>query len=508
MHSSAIENHKYSKEYRTHNTMPLNEVESKKENLTIKPKGDRARCQKHEELELNSYCETCDQLVCQYCIMKDHLKHNHDTVKKMGGKHRKELVQTMQQVEKMIEGLSKMHKKTSDAKSKIRTHYNDVEKEINRYYDELQEKLKKQRNELKKDLEETCTQKVKEVSLQLEQIEQTQAQLESIKELNGAMKKGSDQETLLMKKQLVDDVKRISDSYNKFDTLPVQSATMEFIPVEEQMPQFGQLFYDDDSCNFKALHIPRWTFLGTTVRFKLVSEDEDRQICLKGGNKIIVHAQSSRGGSIPVVVKDNKDGSYSASFMANQIGDIKLSVTVKGWQIKGSPFSIKVHGKYTTINKSSKVINEGGRMGKLWGIAFGRDGMWVMADSSNRCVWIFDSRDKLVKKFDTKGTNRGEFSRPLGIAFDADNKLYLTDSHNDRVQKFDFQGTCLLQFGSRGSGDGQMKRPMGIIVHSNKVYVVDSGGNRISVFHSDGKFINSFGSRTPIILQSTQMISC
>ena len=64
-------------------------------------------------------------------------------------------------------------------------------------------------------------------------MEDTQAQLESIKELNSAMKKESDQETLLMKKQLFDDVKGISDSYNKLDAQLVQSATMEFIPVEE-----------------------------------------------------------------------------------------------------------------------------------------------------------------------------------------------------------------------------------------------------------------------------------
>ena len=54
-------------------------------------------------------------------------------------------------------------------------------------------------------------------------MEHIQAQLENIKELKGAMKNGSDQEALLMKKQVADDVKRISDSYNKLDTQPVQS---------------------------------------------------------------------------------------------------------------------------------------------------------------------------------------------------------------------------------------------------------------------------------------------
>ena len=54
----------------------------------------------------------------------------------------------------------------------------------------------------------------------------------------------SDQEALLMKKQVVDDVKRISDSYDKLDTQP---ATMEFVPVKEyknSMPQFDHLSHD------------------------------------------------------------------------------------------------------------------------------------------------------------------------------------------------------------------------------------------------------------------------
>ena len=71
------------------------------------------------------------------------------------------------------------------------------------------------------------------------------------------MKDGLDQETLLLKKQVVDDVNRISDSYNKLDTQPVQSATMKFVPVEEykkSMPQFGH-FFEDDVCpgNSEAL---------------------------------------------------------------------------------------------------------------------------------------------------------------------------------------------------------------------------------------------------------------
>ena len=487
--------HKYSKDYQNHNMMPINELRSKKEGITIKPKSKFALCQEHE-LELNFYCETCDQLVCQYCIMKDHFKHDHDTVKKMATKHRKQLDKIMEPVEKIIDGLSVARKKISNTRDKIGAQADDIDKEIDRYYEELHRRLQQQRDELKKELHEACRQKKKEVTLQLEEMEHTQAQLQSIKELNGAMKNGSDQEALLMKKQVVGDVKRISDSYNKLDTQPVQSAAMEFVPVKEykkSIPQFGYLSHSDVCQQNCEIDLPQYVFEGK-VKFLLVTRDKNNDLYHKGGSEVVIHAQSSRGDVTPVEVVDNKDGSYSASFVANQVGEVKLSITIKRQQIKDSPFNVKVHGKHTTIDKPSKVVNEGGRMGYPSGIAFGRDGMWAVTDASNNRVWIFDREDQLVRKFGSRGTGNGEFNTPLGVAFDANNHLYVTDQLNHRVQRFNINGAYLFQFDTQGSGNGQLQRPLGIIVHNGKLYVAEYGNSRISVFQLDGQFSHIIGS--------------
>ena len=492
-----FDNHKYSKEFQNHNMMPLNEVKSIKEDITIKPNPKSALCQEHE-LELNFYCVTCDRLVCQYCIMKDHLKHDHDTVKKMATKHRKELDKIMEPVEKMIEGLSIARNRVSDTRDKIGAQADDIDKEIDRYYEELQRKLQQQRDELKKELHEACRQKKKEVTLQLEQMDHTQAELDTMKELNSAMKNGSDQEALLMKKQIVDDVKRISDSYNKIDTRPVQSATMKFIPVEEyknSMPQFGHLSHDDVCpVNCETLGIPEMVCKGDKVEFRIVTKDQNNGLYDKGGSKVVIQAQSSRGDVTPVEVKDNKDGSYSASFIANQVGEVKLSLTIKTQQIKGSPFDVKVHAKYSTVDKPSKIVNEGRRMGQPWGIAFGKDGMWAITDDSNHCVWIFDRDDQLIRKFGNNGTGNGQFNRPLGVTFDANNHLYVTDHANHRVQKFNTTDAYLFQFGRQGSGNSQLKSPLGITVHDGKLYVGEWGNNRISVFQLNGQFSHIIGS--------------
>ena len=102
--------HKRGKEYRNHSTIPLNELQSKKKEVNLRPKAKEMSCQDHN-LDLNFFCETCDQLVCHYCTTNEHNGHVHNSVKKMANKHRKELEKIMKPVEKMIGDLSALHQK-------------------------------------------------------------------------------------------------------------------------------------------------------------------------------------------------------------------------------------------------------------------------------------------------------------------------------------------------------------------------------------------------------------
>ena len=207
-----------------------------------------------------------------------------------------------------------------------------------------------------------------------------------------------------------------------------------------------------------------------------------------------VQLKSFTGDITAGEVKDNKDSSYMASFVTEQVGEAKVLVCINGEQIKGSPYSIVVSRNYQAIDKPSKIMNNNGSMGNPWGVAFGRNGLWAVVDHSNHCVYIFDDNDQLVRKFGSNGSNNGQFSLPVGVAFDSYNHLYVAEYGNHRVQKFDTNGNYLLQFGSRGASDGQLNHPYGVTVHDDKVYIADSNNKRISVFQTNGKFCISFGS--------------
>jgi len=480
------EYHKRNRDFQSHNTMQLEELKSKKETIKIR-KRSKLLCQDHD-LELNFYCETCERLVCHYCTTTDHSEHAHNTVRKMASKHRAELDRIMEPIGKMIDSLSKAHRNITAAQEKLQTQAAEVDRQIDDYYEQLQQRLRQQKEELKEELHEISKQKKKAVSVQMEQMEYTQAQLESIKELNNAVKNGSDHEALFMKKQVIQDVKRLTDCYNNLNTEPTDLGTMEFVPVKEYKdcyPQFAHVLYSKPDPENTEVIVPRWSLPGK-VKIKILAKDHNNSRS-KGGNQLLVEAQLSTGDAIPIELEDNKDGSYVANFVPSH-REVKVSITIEGKHIKGSPFT------YPPLIVPSKVVNDGGKMGKPWGITFSKDGMWAASDHTNHCVYIFDGQDQLVRKFGTKGKGNGQFDSPTGLAFDAENNLYVVCRYNHRVQKLTIDGKYLLKFGSMGTGNGQLDCPLCITVHIDKVYVADQCNHRISVFKCDGNFCHTIGS--------------
>ena len=485
------DHHTRSKLYRGHAIVPLTELKSNKD-APIQAKVKIPLCKEHEE-QLKYYCETCDQLVCMYCTVKKHNGHHHDSVKQMATKHRNELKKITDSVEGMIKNLSEGHDNIEKMMKKTRRRGEEVDKKIDRYYDELLQKLMKQKDEVKQQARDAVSQKEKAMITQLEEVTSMQAKLMSMKELTDALEQSSDQEALSAKKQVTDRVHQLTNAYKKVNIQPVESAAMDFVPTKDPFPVFGHLFAYVNPHTSEVNNLPQCTLVGKKVEFAIVTKDSNGDRYVKGGSQVSVQLKSFTGDVTAGEVRDNNDGSYMASFVAEQVGEAKVLVSINGEQIKGSPCSIVVRN-YQAIDKPSKIVNNNGSMGRPWGVAFGRNGLWAVADYSNHCVYIFDDKDQLVRKFGSNGSNNGQFSYPIGVTFDSHNHLYVVDYGNHRVQKFDTNGNYLLQFGSAGASDGQLHNPFGVTVHNDKVYIADCSNKRISVFQTNGKFCISFGS--------------
>ena len=326
---------------------------------------------------------------------------------------------------------------------------------------------------------------------QLEDVASMQAKLMSTKELADALEQSSDQEALSAKREVTDRVQQLTSAYKKVNILPIESATMDFVPTKEPFPVFGYLFAYVNPRTTEVNNLTESTLVGKKVEF---TKYRNGGPCISGGSQVSVQLKSFTGDVTTGEVSDNNDGSYMASFVAEQAGEANLSVSINGEQTQGSPYSIVVGRNYQAIDKPSNIVNSNGSMGTPRGIAFGRNGLWAATDCFNHYVYIFDDKDQLVKKFGSYGSNNDQFSYPCGIAFDGHNHLYVADLNNHRVQKFNTNGDYLLQFGSLGASDGQLNGPHGVTVHNDKLFIADYNNKRISVFQIDGNFCISFGS--------------
>ena len=405
------EHHKRSNKFRGHRIVPLTELRSQR--YTIELKSKPLMCRDHNT-ELSFYCETCDQLVCIHCIVKNHIFHRHDVVKKIVGKHKEELKKVTAPVEEMIRGLSDTHGNIEKMMKKILHQGDEVNKKIDQHYNRVIQQLMAQKEHLKQQVYDKLSQKEKAVTTQLKEVEYAQAEVLSIKELNDAVENSSDQEVLSVKKQVIDRMKKVTDKYNLYVYLPLaQPDIMKFVPTDDILPQLGLVCStaSPDPHNCEIVDPPKYSIKGKKTKFTIITKDKNGDCC-SGDNQVSIQL----GGVIDTAqVRDNNDGSYMASFVPQQVGEAKLSVLVNGEQIKGSPYSITVKD-YTSINKPSKTVNNDGSMGKPWGIAFSKNGMWAVADYSKHLVHVFDGDDRLVRTLGGHGSNNSQFRYPAGVA--------------------------------------------------------------------------------------------
>ena len=477
------ESHKYSKSHCSHNLISLTELRSNKD--LIQSKSKFPTCQEHD-LELEYYCETCGKLVCVLCT-GEHEDHKYDVVKKFVSKFQSELNKITASIEVTTEGLSKLPNLIEDVKVAIRQQGDDVNEEIDLYYDDVIEKLKKQKQQVKQQVHNTILQKEKALTRQLEKVIDAQKDISNIRRIRDAVQESSDQEILSTSNQLVYSLVRLTEKFNKLGQEPMESANIQVTPGNESLPQVVKHFATIDSLSFKVKHFNNSVQQGQMAMLEIIAKDCKGKYYPKGGCKVRVELKSSAGEEITPRIVDNNDGTYTIYFTPQGVGEINLSLFLNEQEIKESPFKVTVQ-ENLIVKPNKTVTSDDNSFGQLWGIACSNNGMWAVADWINNCVHVFDSQDKPIKKFGSRGSRNEQFKYPRDVAFDDNNELYVTDSGNHRVQKFDTHGNYLLQFGDKGIDEGQMNYPMGITTYQDKVYVADRGNFRISVFQSDGKF--------------------
>jgi predicted membrane-bound mannosyltransferase/DNA-binding beta-propeller fold protein YncE len=131
-----------------------------------------------------------------------------------------------------------------------------------------------------------------------------------------------------------------------------------------------------------------------------------------------------------------------------------------------------------------------GQFNEPWGVAVDAKGNIYVADTWNHRIQKFDSNFQFQKAWGSAFLEVGkrqpgplELFGPRSIAIDADGNVWVTDTGNKRVLKFDSDGNFLAEYGGAGTGPGQFDEPVGIaITPSGEILVADTWNLRIQRF--------------------------
>ncbi len=152
------------------------------------------------------------------------------------------------------------------------------------------------------------------------------------------------------------------------------------------------------------------------------------------------------------------------------------------WQWDGSEHGVGTSGLFT----------------RLADVATDKSGNIYVVDEGAHKVRKFtppvapSTDPKQLTEWGSYGSANGQFSSPWGITVDKDDNVWVVDSLNHRIQKFDTDGTHLgVTVGSLGSGTSEFNQPKGIASDaSGNIYVADYLNHRIQKFASDGTYIS------------------
>ncbi|HYN86967.1 MAG TPA: flippase activity-associated protein Agl23 [Ardenticatenaceae bacterium] len=156
---------------------------------------------------------------------------------------------------------------------------------------------------------------------------------------------------------------------------------------------------------------------------------------------------------------------------------------------------VRSFGSFCNLADGSGCQGAGeGQFNEPWGVAVGPDGSIYVADTWNHRVQKFTAEGEFVRQWgsfeDTAGAlgTASTFWGPRSVAVDPQGNVYVTDTGNKRVQKFDADGTFLGQFGGAGAEPGQFAEPVGIAVAPDgTIYVADTWNRRIQAFDPEFK---------------------
>ncbi len=135
-------------------------------------------CSKHDEKEIELYCNTCEETICLRCTIKDENHHSHD-YEDLNKAIERKITASLEPMERQLTTITKVLKQLDARRDQISDQQATIESRICNTITRLQWTLEVRKTELISQLHQLTQAKLKSLAAQRDQIETTQVQLNS-----------------------------------------------------------------------------------------------------------------------------------------------------------------------------------------------------------------------------------------------------------------------------------------------------------------------------------------
>ena len=487
-----MEIHQTWDEYSTHTVISLEQLKSDATEM-VPPTKKTLYCSNHPGKELDLFCETDQELICQHCIVKTHRDHQYDLVSEAFPKHRDAIASHLEPVRQQLSTVNKAVQDLGTAQDQIMDQRALIETDIETKITQLHEALEVRKTELIGQLDQMMQQKLKTLSIQRDELELVQTRLNScLQFVSDSLKTGSEGEILAMEKPVVHQVKEMCAEFDTSKLAPQEQADMALTASSELLPacqQFGQA-YSRPLCPEKCYATGKGLEVATVGEQSTVTVhaiDTRGSKCAKPLPLISCELVPSSGERMKCEVKPSKSSEYQVDYWPTRRGRHQLHIKVCDQHIRGSPFTVVTLRKLEAPTRTITGLND------PWGVAVDKRGQIIIAEYGGQCISIYSSGER-IRSFGQFGSAPGQFLFPCGVAVDRAGNILVVDEGNHRIQKFTAEGKFMASVGSSGRKPLKFSNPAGIgISPTEKVYICDQYNHRVQILNPDLTFSTSFG---------------
>ncbi|EDO28506.1 predicted protein [Nematostella vectensis] len=326
-------------------------------------------CQHHKEEKLILLCDTCDKLICRDCVINGHRDHKYDFTSNIIDREKELIKDKIEEVKSKQADLSQALANVLNEKARIEVQRKSLTSEIDDFINAQISTLERMHTNLKD-----------EVISDYENINKHLASQEdylsiSIENCNSCVKfaervcqtgPGNKVEVLSLKKEVLSRLSNLANS------------TIQDVLFERMLNTFK---IDEDfwrSLSKKAFLERKVTAdpqqcivsMGTgaepgTVYSMFAQQRTNISVAVKDSKKKHYNAPVSveacvqktspePGEATPLSVIKQPYGTYGSTYIPHEDGDYKLSVTVNGEHVRGSPFKLRVRPKGDLVKMLEK----------------------------------------------------------------------------------------------------------------------------------------------------------